>query len=240
MFAFVPSFRAVVLLALVAACNSPDTASTPAASGADAPPFVPATGPTADPAAASPGAEAGPAQASKPATPSAPAASTPSTVDSARFLLSPGRVGALRLNMSETALLEAVPYEQLRETTRTVEGIRYPAYEWPDRQQPQAPPLLLEMVGDSAEGYRLWRVQVRDPRYRTAAGIGVGSPFGAAVQQYGVSTIERTDAGLVAVSDQARMSWVLDEKSVPAARRGTVRAADVPPATRITGVLLFR
>ena len=97
------------------------------------------------------------------------------------------------------------------------------------------------MVGDSLEGYRLWRVRVTEPKYRTAAGIGVGSPYGAARQLYGISTVERTDLGLVAVSDQVGMAWMLDENSLPKnSRPRPLTPADVPPATRITGVLLFR
>ncbi|QNH60575.1 hypothetical protein [Hymenobacter sediminicola] len=221
----------------LAACNSPDTSRAPSSTPGEAPPFVPATGPTDDPAASSPGATPGAATASVPAASNPPALST---TDSLQYLLSPGRVGQLRLNMTEAALLQVVPYERMRETKLSIEGIDYPAYELPDPKRPSAPPLLLEMVGDSAEGFRLWRVRVRDPRFRTAEGIGVGSPFGAAVQQYGISTVELADAGLVAVSDQMRMTWMLDAKSVPNLRGGRLTVADIPPATRITGVLLFR
>jgi len=230
------SRRAGYLLAaaLLVACSSPD--SSPGAATA---PFTPASGPTADPAAASPGANPTAATASEPAD--APPTVANSPADSLQHLLSPGRVGLLRLNMRESELLRAIPPARRRASTRTLEGIRYPVYELSDRRNPQAPPLLLEMVGDSLEGYRLWRVRVTDPKYRTAAGIGVGSPYGAARQVYGISTVERTDMGLVAVSDQVGMSWLLDENSLPKnSRSRPLTPADVPPATRITGVLLFR
>ena len=226
--------------ALLAACSSPDSSRTTASSpGAATAPFTPASGPTADPAATSPGADPTAATASEPGGSTAPPVATPA--DSLQYLLSPGRVGSLRLNMRESELLKVVPAKQMRASTRTLEGIRYPVYELPDHRNPQAPPLLLEMVGDSVEGYRLWRVRVTDPKYRTAAGIGVGSPYGAARQLYPVSTVERTDAGLVAVSDQVGMSWLLDEKSLPkASRTRAFTPGDIPPATRITEVLLFR
>jgi hypothetical protein len=96
------------------------------------------------------------------------------------------------------------------------------------------------MAGDEQEGFRIWRIRVTDPQYRTADGIGVGSPYGAARQQYGITTIERTEAGLVAVSDAVKMSWILDEQSLPPKQPAQILPADVPTATRIIGVLVSR
>ncbi|KUG07666.1 hypothetical protein [Solirubrum puertoriconensis] len=170
----------------------------------------------------------------------APAENRPdaATTDSA-FLIRRGYVGPLRLNMKEGALLAAVPESSLRKTTRTLEGITYPVYEYRAAGTPATTaPLLLEMVGDEEEGYRLWRVQVRDGRYRTAEAVGVGGTYGEARQAYGIQTIERTEAGVVAVSERLNASWILDAKTLPAT--GQLRKDDIPPATQIVGVILFR
>jgi hypothetical protein len=155
-------------------------------------------------------------------------------------LLSSDRVGRLRLNTSEQAVLRLIPASRRSKSTRTSEGITYPVYEITDAQQPTAPPLLLEMAGDEQEGFRIWRIRVTDPQYRTADGIGVGSPYGAARQQYGITTIDKTEAGLVAVSDAVKMSWLLDEQSLPSKRSSQLQPTDVPTATRIIGVLITK
>lgn len=172
--------------------------------------------------------------------PAAPPRQLPFTSPDSLHLLRTGHVGRLRLNMKEAAMLAVLPAQQLRKTTRQLEGIDYPVYELRDARYPQAPPLLLEMVGDEEEGFRLWRVQVTAPQYRTAFGLGVGSTLGEVRRQFRLSTVELADAGLVAVSDQARMSWLLDEDSLPDRAAMLRNPATVPDGTRIKGVLLFR
>lgn len=233
MFYFSASARAAALLlalTAVSACDSSPT-QTPVASGGEQP-FQSSPPPTASaPSATSP---------PPPGTPEKPvSAANPTTPDSLH-LLSSDRVGRLRLNTSEQAVLHLIPASRRRKSTRTVEGITYPVYEVTDAQQPTAPPILLEMAGDEQEGFRIWRIRVTDPQYRTADGIGVGSPYGAARQQYGITTIEQTDAGLVAVSDAVNMSWVLDEQSLPPKRSSQLQPTNVPTATRIIGVLVSR
>ncbi|OON70066.1 hypothetical protein [Hymenobacter sp. CRA2] len=171
--------------------------------------------------------------------PAVPAPAPPAAPDSS-LLLRAGYVGPLRLNMKETALLELLPPSSLRKTTRSLEGIEYPAYEYRPAGAPaSAAPLLLEMVTAlDGNGNRLWRVQLQDPRYRTAEGIGVGSRYGDARRTYGVQTIERAEGRLVAVSERVGMTWVLDKTGLPT--KGLLRKDDIPPATRITGIILYQ
>ncbi|UYZ64247.1 hypothetical protein [Hymenobacter weizhouensis] len=212
--------RIVVLLsglglAGLLACDGSAT-RTPTASGGAEPPFV------------SPAAPADPG--SPTATPS------PSTAPDSLHLLSPDRAGRLRLGMREDEIRAQWPADLLRLGTRTQEGLRNPVLFLTDAQHPEAPPLELELTADPDGSQRLWRIRVTDLHYRTAAGIGVGSPVGAARQQYGLDVVERTEAGLVGMSRAAGMTWMLDDAGLPAAPR----PAQVPPATRITGVLLYQ
>lgn len=189
--------------------------------------------PTDQPAAAAP-------PTAPPPAPAAPAAPIPVAPKDEHLLLRPGYAGQLRLNMKEADLLALLPPAALRKTTRSLEGIEYPAYEYrPDDAPAGSPPLLLELVGAIEDGgNRLWRVQVRDARYRTAEGIGVGSSYGEARRAYGVQTIERAEGQLVAVSERVGMTWVLDAAGLPTDR--LLRKDDIPPATRITGIILYQ
>lgn len=155
-------------------------------------------------------------------------------------LISPGQAGRLRLNMTEKELLQRVPAAQLRRTTYQDGSRTYPAYEMTDAQKPDAPVSVLHLMGDSVNGYRLRRIRLYDPQYRTAEGIGVGSPFGAARQTLGLTKVRDTPAGFAGVSGQVKMAWVIDPNSLPDKHPDEMNSADIPPAARITTVLLYQ
>ncbi|WP_161806895.1 hypothetical protein [Hymenobacter sp. AT01-02] len=49
-----------------------------------------------------------------------------------------------------------------------------------------------------------------------------------------------TPAGFAAVSGEVKMAWVIDPNSLPAKHPEEMNSADIPPAARITGVLLYQ
>lgn len=217
------------VLLLLTSCNEQQGNATGATTTAE-PPFVPADGSPAT----SPGSASVAQTAS--AKPPLSGALTPDSL----HLISPGRAGRLRLGMTEAKLKKVVPAHLLRRTTYTDNGQQLPAYEMLDAKEPTAPATVLHFIGDSADGYRLRRIRIYDPQYRTAEGIGVGSPFGAARQNLGLTKVRPTPAGFAAVSGQVQMAWVIDPKSLPEKHPDEMNSADIPPAARITGVLLYR
>ena len=226
MFYYSASFRALLLLLALPALSACDSSSTqtPAASSDDQPFVSERPGTTPPP----------------PGTPKEPvSASNPTTPDSLH-LISEDRVGRLRLNTHEKAVLRLIPESRRRKSMRTSGNTAYPVYEITDAQQPTAPPLLLEMAPDAEGSYRISRIRVMDPQYRTGDGIGVGSPYGAARQQYGVTSVKHTPDGLVATSEAVNIAWLLDEQSLPTKHPDQMAPADVPTATRIVGVLISR
>ncbi|UOQ51473.1 hypothetical protein [Hymenobacter cellulosivorans] len=203
-----------LLLAALSACDSASNRTPAASSGSEAP-FAGGSGAT-DPAALSPSA---------------------TRLPDSLHLISPSQVGRLRLNMKERELLAVVPAAQLTKTSYTYKGTAYPAYRLRDAQQPQAPETVLEFIRSGADSVMtLRRIRVYDPQYRTAEGIGVGSPFGAARQVYGLTRVRQDEDDFVAISGQMRIGWILDEKSLPTGHGNDLSTADIPPATRIIGV----
>ncbi|AII54057.1 hypothetical protein N008_18985 [Hymenobacter sp. APR13] len=219
----VPALAAALLTTTLAtSCGSPSDSGTP--------PFLPADGAT-DPAALKPGTT-GVAQE--------PGTNAPTDNINLQYLISPGRAGMLRLGMREAQLKKVVPAELLRPTTYSDNGRQLPAYEMRDAQRPEAPANVLHMIPDSAGGYRLRRIRIYDPQYRTAEGIGVGSPFGAARQNLGLTKVRNTPAGFAAVSGKVKIAWVIDPNSLPDKHPEEMSSTDIPPAARITGVLLYQ
>ena len=217
---------AVLLLAL-AACNDSPTTGAGAAPGT--PPFVAADG--------SPAGTPGEAPVARNA--SGPVASSGAPLPDSLHLVSPGQAGRLKLGMSEARIKRLVPARLLTPTTYQDHGRTLPAYELRDATQPGAPATVLHLREAPGGGYQLRRIRIADPQYRTAEGIGVGSPFGAARQNLGLTRIRPTSAGLAAVSGEVRMAWVIDPQSLPADPPESIRSADIPPAARITAILLY-
>ncbi|MBT9392473.1 hypothetical protein KLP40_04795 [Hymenobacter sp. NST-14] len=218
---------AAVLLGL-SACN--DSPSSRAAATSGAPPFVAADG---TPVGA-PGGQSVATQATAPTAPSG--APLPDSL----HLVSPGQAGRLKLGMSEARLRELVPAARLRATTYQDQGRTLPAYELLDAARPDAPATVLHLMAAPGGGWQVRRIRILDPQYRTAEGIGVGSPFGAARQNLGLTRIRNTPAGLAAVSGEVQMAWVIDPNSLPPRPPENMESADIPPAARITAILLYR
>lgn len=181
---------------------------------------------------------AGNARATDPVAAQQRLAANPNVADSLH-LLSPGQAGRLKVGLSEKLLLERVPAGQLTKISRTIGDSTYPAYELRDAQQPAAPATVVEMAGNAQQGFRIRRIIITDPQYRTGEGLGVGSPFGAARQAHGLSRVRMTPDGFAAVSRQTHMAWLLDEKSLPAKHANEMEGSDIPTATRVKGVVVY-
>ncbi len=213
---------------LLAGCDGA-TPGNQSAGGSQAPPFVAESGQPVG----SPGADPVARQAGGPA---ASGALLPDSL----HLLSPNQAGALRLGLTQTRLEKLVPSDRLRPFTYAEKGRTLLAYELRDATNPAAPVTRLYLTTAAHQGRKvLSRILITDPQYRTAEGIGVGSPFGAARQNLGFTHLRNTPAGLAAVSGKVRLAWLIDPNSLPAGADETLPAAAVPPAARITGVLLY-
>ena len=190
------------------------------------------------PAAPSAAAEAPPADTAQ----AAPGVKPDSTL-----LLAPGRVGAVRIGM-RVGELRAQYGLMLRDVTIARDGEEYPAFAIGRATGSQLPALLLEPLcddgdddatGNPTDRCRIWRITIRDRRYRTASGLGVGSRYGDVRLAAPLSFVGPNPMGIAATVEPWQMNFLLDAEAI-AARKLPVRRETIHDSVRVTGVQLYR
>ena len=163
------------------------------------------------------------------------------------FLLAPGRAGVVRVGM-RVGELRARFGPALREVTLQRGGEEYSAFAVGKVGQPALPALLLESLCEEGEDdatgaltdrCRIWRITVRDPRYRTVTGLRVGGRYGDLRSAAPLSFVGPNPMGIAATVEEWRMNFLLDADAIEAsslpAHRETIR-----DTVRITGIQLYR
>lgn len=90
-----------------------------------------------------------------------------------QFLLGPHHAGELKVGMAEAAIYKAWPRRLTRRITTYPEGIETPAVQIFLGKHPKTPSLVVILNGQTIFG-----IEVHDPIFKTALGIGVGSSIG--------------------------------------------------------------
>lgn len=156
--------------------------------------------------------------------------------DSAAWRLARGCAGEVRLGMPVGRLRLLAPARTLRFTDLGLEGEATPA-----AQLVMAGSGDVSLTAEFDAGTRdslLTRITVRDRRYRTRTGIGVGSTLGALRKKHRVDWIEQGEPDAVARVDALGMSFILDLKPLGTRATQALRRHKVPDSMRITGVML--
>jgi hypothetical protein len=149
------------------------------------------------------------------------------------------RVGVVEVGMPEQKLIDAFPANRREFVDLRHEGMPSPAWRlrWDGATRPDA--LVAEL--EPAEGPRtVWRIQVRDPAFRTAKGIGIGSTVGQLRAAYRLDNIVSGEGNVAIVVDTLSASFTLDQRGAGGDGLWKLRSpAAVPDAVKIIGILLF-
>ncbi|MDX5420293.1 MAG: mechanosensitive ion channel protein MscS [Hymenobacteraceae bacterium] len=154
----------------------------------------------------------------------------------AEFILAKGRVGSIRIGMPIDKLRQLkLPGLQLKDTTLSLEGQNYTAYVFSSDKSPSG--LVVEQQCEPT--CQVWRLSIRDDDYRTAQGIGIGSKYAEVQQHYRIDYTAQGEAGFVAVSEAAGISFILDKSQLSKMRLDKLKPENVPANTLVKGILIY-
>lgn len=174
----------------------------------------------------------------KPRTAEQPSPSPESLSPSADFRLAPGRAGALRLGMHADSVLAVYGPGIVREVDLQLEGMPTPALEIRLPEGPADRPSLTAEFNPQTR--MVYRIRVRDPRFRTGEGIGPGSTLNDLRARHSVRDIVHGEGNTVAVVPGLGMSFLLDPDAVPESFLLSGNALDIPDSIAIVGVFVIR
>jgi hypothetical protein len=154
-----------------------------------------------------------------------------------RFELAPGQAGLVRVNMTVAELKAAVPTGILVEKEINREGQLYTVYEVLNDSFSQETGLVAEPRCELE--CRIYRIEVRDRKYQTAEGVGIGSTYGEIRRAYTISYATAEEGNVVAVAEEQGMSFLLDQGGLDRQQLPRLTEADIPDSTVVTRILIF-
>ena len=124
------------------------------------------------------------------------------------FLVSEGKAGAIEVGMSVDEVLGAFGKERVRLVDLNKEGYFTPAIEIDIPGSGVRAPIVADITAGPCGGFSLRGITVRDPRFRTADGLGVGSTL-AELQRRRSVRVSREE-GWSAIVPDAKISFGLE------------------------------
>jgi TonB family protein len=164
-------------------------------------------------------------------TPSEPAAGAagPPPGNTDPYLVAPDRVGHLWIGMPMTVLRGAMPAPQMREIPRrTSRGL---STDIEIALEPGGPAALVANIEDA----HVRQIEVRNNRFRTAEGFGIGTSLGELRRRDPGLRVVMCDRGPCAVLSSRVFTFELDATAAT-----TSDLAQIPDSALVTGVLVAR
>lgn len=134
----------------------------------------------------------------------------PGTDVAAELRLSVGAAGPIRVGQSVDDLFVKVGRENTRLIDLFTEGLFQPALEIRLAGAPNQPALTVPIREWPCHEFSVWAITVRDPRFRTADGLGVGSSL-AEIRKAYRPEIDLSEGQRVAHIPDLGLTFVLDD-----------------------------
>lgn len=149
-------------------------------------------------------------------------------------------VGAVAIGAAAQEIYAAFPADRRELVDLGHEGMLSPALLLRFAGGSQRDGVVAELVG-GPNGLTVWRVEIRDPGFRTPRNIGVGSTVGQLRSAHRVDAVLSGEGNVVLRVEELSASFVLNQNGPNGDKLAHVRTpAEVPDAVTIKRVLLTK
>jgi hypothetical protein len=152
------------------------------------------------------------------------------------LLIEPHRIGKVAVGALAEDVYEAFSPDQRRLVDLGLEGQLSPALELTFPGGARRFSVVAEL--ECTRELTVWRIYVRDPAFRTAKGIGVGSTVAQLRAAYALGPFSTEEGGAGVVVESLSATFELDQSRVDLTHVRT--AAELPGAVKVIGVLLWK
>ena len=147
-------------------------------------------------------------------------------------------VGAVVVGSDAQKIYEAFPADRRELVDLGNEGMLSPALLLRFAGANRRDGVVAELAAGRA-GLTVWRIEIRDPAFRTLMGIGVGSTVGELRAAYHLDSVASGEGTVAIRVEELSASFVLDQSGPGGRPRSAPKTpAGVPDSTKIKSVLL--
>ena len=147
------------------------------------------------------------------------------------------RVGLVELGTAAQKVYDAFPAERRDLVDLGYEGMLSPALllRFPGTKQRDG--VVAEL--DGGRGLIVWRIEIRDPAFKTSKGIGVGSTVRELRGAYRLDSVVSGEGSVAIRVEELSASFVLDQSGPGGGQLSQLRLPSaVPDSTKVKSVLL--
>ena len=149
-------------------------------------------------------------------------------------------VGAVAIGADAPKIYKAFSADRRELVDLGLEGMLSPALLLRFVGATQRDGVVAELVADG-NGLTVWRVEIRDPGFRTLQNIGVGSTVGQLRSAYRLNAVLSGEGNVVLRVEELSASFVLDRNGPNGDQLAQLRTpAEVPDSVTIERVLLTK